>query len=236
MYDRSIKAFDEPHSPEKLDQMRSDSALNKGKFLIEAHSGSYLTSMQTIRKTKVTSVLEVGPGEGFVARNMASLGITFDTLDFEGANNPTIQADFSKFDPTPYAGKYEMTCAFQVLEHFPFEDFPRLMEKLATLSSKYVLISLPYSCRGFRLRLRVHQGQSPRWNKVYNFYRPTDKPNRKYRPEYMQEFPWAVHYWEIGRKGFKLDHVLDTIAGTGLKVTSRFHGPNPYHYYMLCEK
>ena len=83
-YDRTIKLFDEPHAPIVLDQMVSKKTINKGKFLSPAHSESYLLQMQTISNLKdVNSILEVGPGEGFVARNLRDVGYEYDTLDFE---------------------------------------------------------------------------------------------------------------------------------------------------------
>ena len=236
MYNRSIKMFDEPHSPEILEREISNKSINKGKFLTEAHAESYHLSMQLIRSVKPKNVLEIGPGEGYIARNLNTLGISWDTLDFNGIYKPTIQADFSKFDPSGYGEKYDITCAFQVLEHFPFEKFPDLLRKLAFMSSKYVLISIPYSCYGFRIKLRLHKGQHPVLNRSLSFYWATGLKNRKYRKEFMEEFPWAVHYWEIGRKGFMLSKVLNTIESCGLVINQKLHGPNPFHYYVLCEK
>jgi 2-polyprenyl-3-methyl-5-hydroxy-6-metoxy-1,4-benzoquinol methylase len=151
VYDRSLKMFDEPHAPEVLEQVMRDKSINKGKFLSKEHSESYLLQMQTIKRLEVKSVLEIGPGEGFCANNLRTLGYEYDTLDFEDAHAPTIKADFATFDAASIPQRYDITCAFQVLEHFPYEHFKKHVNTLAELSSKYVFISLPYSCRGLVL-------------------------------------------------------------------------------------
>ncbi len=236
-YDRSIKMFDEPHSPVFLEKLIADKSINKGKFLSKEHSESYLCQMQTIRSLHdIQNILEVGPGEGFCARNLRELGYQYDTLDFEDAHETTIKADFRSLDPSTIPQRYDLTCAFQVLEHFPYDEFTKHLGSLSELSNKYVFISLPYSCRGFSISLNLHSGQRMGQTRRFDFYIRTNLPNRKVRPEFKEEFPWAVHYWEIGRKGFGLNKVLGDIESCGLKIERRFHSPNPFHYFILCRK
>ena len=236
-YDRSVKMFDEPHAPVVLDQMASAKTINKGKFLSPAHAESYLLQMQTIKSLSgVKAILEVGPGEGFAAKNLRELGFRYDTLDFEDAHQPTIKADFGSLDPAVIGQRYDLTCAFQVLEHFPYRDFTRHLGTLSALSRKYVFISLPFSCKGFSLKLNFQSGQQNRRFRSFDFYIPTNLPNRKYREEYMREFPWAVHFWEVGRKGYPLKKVLHDVESCGLDVVQRFHSPNAFHYFILCTK
>ena len=152
------------------------------------------------------------------------------------AGEPTIRADFQSFDPNTITQRYDLTCAFQVLEHFPYHEFTKHIGTLRELSRNYVFISLPYSCRGFTIKLNVQNGQRERLTKQLDFYVRTNLPNRKYREEYKKEFPWAVHFWEIGRKGFKLGKVLNDIKSCGLNIQQRFHSPNSFHYFILCKK
>lgn len=235
-YDRSVKLFDEPHAPVELEKQVQHGKINRGKFLSKAHAGSYLVQMQTIHELNIKRCFEVGPGEAFVARNMKALGYTYDTLDFEAAHNPTIVADFAKFDVTPLKSKYDISCAFQVLEHFPFEVFPNLINKLMTVSEKYVFISLPYSCQGVSVHTTTHFGQHNETDEETSRFYPTNLPKRVYRDAYAEEFPWAVHFWEIGRQGFPLERIMKTLVSCGLSVRQSFHAPNPFHYFILCEK
>ncbi len=236
-YDRTINVYDEPHPPVVLAASVAKRDINKGKFLTQGHAESYLCQMRTIHALPdVASCFEVGPGEHFVARNLRALGYTYDTLDFEPAHDPTIVADFATFDPAPYTERYDLACAFQVLEHFPFDDFPHLLGNLAMLARRYVFISLPYSCVGMSSRVTIHHGQTKQTVEEHHHYTPTMLPNRRYRPEFVTEFPWAVHHWEIGREGFPLERVEATIRDTGLDIVEAYHSPNPFHYHILCRR
>jgi hypothetical protein len=236
-YDRSIKMFDEPHAPVLLEKLVTEKSINKGKFLSKEHSESYRCQMQTISSLHgIQSILEVGPGEGYCARNLRQLGYLYETLDFEEAYEPTIKADFRSLDASTIPQRYDLTCAFQVLEHFPYDEFAKHLGVLRDLSNKYVFISLPYSCRGFSISFNLHSGQRMGPMRRFDCYIRTNLPNRKVRPEFKEEFPWAVHHWEIGRKGFGLKKVLGDIESCGLKIKKRFHSPNPFHYFILCWK
>lgn len=236
MYDRSIKLYDEPHSPEALDRMVQSAHLNKGKFLTEAHHDSYFLQMATMHRLKVRSVLEIGPGESFAANYLKSLGVQYDTMDIVEQSNPTILGKLEDFDVKPHSASWEMVCAFQMLEHSPYHLFTENLRKMGALSKKYVFISLPYSCFGFGLSLNIMLGQRIRFQKRTGLYFPLCKKNRKYREEYMREFPWAVHYWEIGRRGFAMSTVRKDIESSGLRIIESFQSGNPYHYFFLTEK
>jgi len=229
--------FDEPHAPIFLEKAQNEKKISKGKFLSIAHSESYLYQMQTISDLEdVNKILEIGPGEAFAARNLRELGYVYHTLDFVDTYQPTIIADFQSLDPNKITQRYDITCAFQVLEHFPYTEFTKHIKTLYALSKKYVFISLPYSCRGFSIKFNLQNGQNARIIKKLDFYYPTNLPNRKFREEFIKEFPWAVHYWEIGRRGFKLKKVLRDIESCGLKILKKFHSTNPFHYFILSKK
>ncbi len=233
-YDRSIRMFDEAHTPEKLDELKKKGVLNKGKFLNEQFHFSQYLQMKTIFDLQVDSVLEIGPGEGFVASYMNGLGISYDTLDRDSANNPTIVSDLR--DWTVPGQEWDLVAAFQVLEHMPFSSFENNIAKLAAASRKYVFISLPYHCFGLSFRLCASFGQKKRRTFDFGMHFPTFFRNRRYRKEYMDEFPFAVHFWELGRRPIFPWTVEKTFKRKQLKIISRFHSPNPYHYFYLLEK
>lgn len=87
----------------------------------------------------VKSVLEIGPGEAFVASYMRSLGIIYDTLDADETSNPIIKCNLT--DWRPDSAKYELVAAFQVLEHMPFSSFEENIDKLILASKRYIFIS-----------------------------------------------------------------------------------------------
>jgi len=235
-YNRAIKALDEPHSPIRLEKMLKSKTLNRGKFLTENHFFSYYLQMKTIYELQVKTVLEIGPGENFIQMYMSTLGIKYDTMDVMADSNPTYLTSLAELNTNEIKTNYEMVCAFQMLEHLPYEEFEANLNKMKNLSSKYVFISLPYSCNKFALGLNLQFGQKKKISKSLQLIFPTNKPNRRYREEYKHEFPWAVHYFEIGREGFALKKVLSDIEKTGLRVIDTFHSQNAFHYFILAEK
>jgi hypothetical protein len=234
MYDRKIKMYDEPHSPEHLE--KKSAQLNSGKFLTAAHFSSYYLQMLTVRNLKAESVLEIGPGENFVANYMRTLGINYETMDIMESSQPSILGRLEDLDVTAYSERYDIVCAFQMLEHSPYDNFVPNLEKMAAMAKQYVLISLPYSCFGMKISFDFSFGQRIRLLKSFELFFPLNKKNRRYREEYMKEFPWAVHYWEIGRRGYPLRRIKSDIESAGLKIKQTFRSDNPYHFFICAEK
>lgn len=235
-YDRSIRMNDEGYPPEVLEKKLAKGDLHKGTFLNERFHFSHYLQMKILHDLKADPVLEIGPGEGVAAMYMATLGIQYHTMDSYEGCNPTILQSIADLDPAFYAGQYEAVCSFQCLEHMPYDLFAANVKKMAIMSRRYVLISLPFHCAGIKASISLAFGQMKRWERHISFYLPLNRENRKYRKEYMEEFPWAVHYWEIGRKGFPLAAVTRKIESAGLTILRRFHSDNPYHYFFVAEK
>lgn len=236
-YNRKIKMFDESHSPEVLESLLKSGEINKGKFLTSAHKDSYLLQMTIINSLNCKKVLEIGPGEQFVARNLRELGYIYHTLDILESHNPTFISSLMDFDEGDYLNEYDIVCAFQVLEHMPYEDFNKCLMKMTKIAKRYIVISVPFSCKGYRKTHTEYYGQNNSNVLVdEEHFEPTNLPNRKYRKEYMLEFPWAVHYWEIGRQGFPLERIQGDIESCGLKILRQFHARNPFHYFMVMER
>ena len=235
-FDKNNKYFDEPHSPKILDDMKNQ----KPNAFLGLASESYLFQMQMIKKLKINSILEVGPGEGFCAINLSRAGYDYETLDYKALDvygfKLTYEQSLLDFDSENHPKKYDLTCAFQVLEHFEYDKFKANIKKLSDISKKYVFISLPYSCIGFSFNLRLQISQILSLNKKIQFYIPTFKNNRKYREEYIKNYPFAIHYWEIGRKNFPLRKIINDLESLNLSIVKKIHGPNPFHYFILCEK
>ncbi|GBE30037.1 MAG TPA: hypothetical protein ENH10_04520 [Bacteroidetes bacterium] len=236
MYDRNIKMYDEPHTPVALERQLLAGKLNKGKLITEQHNNSYYLQMKTIKDLKIKHVLEIGPGESFIPKYMKSIGIQYDTLDIVPSTNPTYLSRLEDADPSMIRKRYGAVCAFQVLEHSPYDRFSSNLAKMAALSRNYIVISIPYSCFGFRLSFKTFRGQGKRSKYELSRYFPKNLPNRKYRPEYIKEFPWACHYWELGREGFPLSRIKNDIISQRLRIIDTFHSDNPFHFFIIAQK
>lgn len=175
MYDRTIKKYNEPHSPVWIDKKLAQGDLNKGKFLSINHFHSYYLQMKTIYDLKVRKVLEIGPGENFTANYLKSLGIEYHTMDIIESSEPTILSNIEQIDEKLYKNEYDLVCAFQVLEHLPYELFKSNICKMATMSKKYVFISVPYACFGFKISINLHFNQNLRPTRAIKFSLPSLK-------------------------------------------------------------
>lgn len=251
-YDASKKYYNEPHSPEKARILFADYLnLTKGSFLNEQKMFSFYLQCKTIAGLPdVKSVLEIGPGSGVTSLLMKSINYEYYTMDAQPLVKPDYLYNFVDFNVNDIDRTFDMVAAFQMLEHVPYKNSIELLDKMKKMSRKYVFISLPYYCWSFRFELLMPK--FPLMKKIFpaklfNFLtKPRiftidapykNAPNRTYRKQYVEEFPFAVHYWEIGRGNVTKEKLFEDIKDVGLSVRQAFHSKHhPYHYFIVCEK
>ena len=157
------------------------------------------------------TILEVGKGYGILNALLKWAGYKVTTLDVNPKFKPDITADIRDIE-LPH--KYDIVCAFEVLEHMPYKDAMTVLKKLASLSKKgYVVISVP-RCREIK------------WRLISKKLRDIGGGYDRYRP----------HYWEIGRKGYRAGRVLKDIRAD-FDIIKAFCPPaNKYHFFMTLRK
>jgi hypothetical protein len=167
-------------------------------------------------------VLEIGVGSGVFAsmiRQFSHAAVV--SADFDPALNPDIVADVARLTDVIERESFDVVCAFQVLEHIPFQSLAPAVEQMAAVSSDRVLISLPHWGYPFELDLRVLK---KRFRLSFS--------HRLTRPH-----SWTFdgeHYWEIGPKGYSLEIVRETIARV-VDIEKEYFVPgNSYHYFLEC--
>ena len=75
VYNRMIKMYEEPHPPIVLEKASKDpSGPSSNKFLSPIYLDSYVFQIKTLHNLSVKSMLEVGPGDKFVAENLLRAG------------------------------------------------------------------------------------------------------------------------------------------------------------------
>lgn len=184
-------------------------------------------------------ILEVGPGQGILGGILRTFGFHADSLDLTAVTNPTYTGDIRDI-PVPNKA-YDLCCAFEVLEHLPYSEFPKAVSELSRCAKHYVFISLPFanSSISLQLRLRLHPNLLNRFsfNKLFCWifpFRPKDIDQNQFKNRTDLHNP---HYWEVNRKSYPKARILKDIQSHGLKVIKDFHNPRfPYHYFILCEK
>ncbi len=176
---------------------------------------SYWYQIQAITRARPRRVLEVGSGSGLLRWYMQErLGLDVTTADCDDTRRPDIVADVRELSKSAGEGAYDLVCAFQVLEHLPFEDFTRALGELARVSRDRVAISLPnnghfFALRAHLWRFKVAFGRKLRWRRNWTFD--------------------GEHYWEVGTRGHMPDDVRDRIREVLEIEREEIYPDYPYH-------
>lgn len=184
---------------------------------------SYWHQINEVLASQPKNVLEIGGGdkvfESYLKNNSE---INFKTLDVAEDLNPDI---LGSVDNIPLGdNSFDVVCAFEVLEHLPFDKLEKCLSELKRVSRKYVIISLPHWGRHFSIELRL-----PFFKKIKFQYKCNLIPiDHKFNGQ---------HYWEIGKKGFSLKLIKNKIEKSGLIIKNDYICFNsPYHHFFILEK
>lgn len=184
---------------------------------------SYYHQIRCIQSCNPKSVLEIGSATLVVANYFKTLhpAIKYEVVDIDPDLRPDYVGEVTKL---PIADSYaDVVCAFQVLEHLPFDHFNRALSELARASKRYVIISLPHY--GSHLRFECKLPVLPRVRFSYKFSWP--------RKEHTFD---GEHYWEIGKRGFSKAKVINKIEEV-LRVKDHFIPyENQFHHFFVLEK
>ena len=167
-------------------------------------------------------VLEIGPGPGVFKKIGNLFGISVETLDID----PELAPDHvGSATALPFVDdSHDVVCAFQMLEHLPYEKSIKAFREMVRVSKAYVVISLPDSKPVWRYRFYI-----PKLG-VFDWLMP-----RPFAKPQIHKFD-GEHHWEIGKQGFELKRIVDDFSFTAsLKKTYRVK-ENSYHRFFVFEK
>lgn len=114
---------------------------------------NYFYQVDAVRKTHAKSVLCIGVGDSIVPDILKKQeGLSVTTLDFDKALHPDVVGDICDL---PFLNNsFDVVCAFEVLEHVPFEKMKEALEEIRRVSKKDVIISVPHRRTGFEMLLK----------------------------------------------------------------------------------
>ena len=167
------------------------------------------------------SILEIGPGPGLLTALLSRLGIKVTTLDTDERLLPDIVGGVTAM---PCASKsFDTVCAFQVLEHLPWDSLVPALSEMRRTARKKVIFSVPDHA-GLRTAVwGIRIGLFCRW-----FQREWSR----------RSFPGisnpAEHHWEIGCNDVTTASVLKAIEQAGLSCTANSI-PCAYFHFFICE-
>ncbi len=178
---------------------------------------------------RVKTILEVGIGNTIVSSVLRQMGYVVETLDADANTHPTYVSDVRALTQTVQTTVDLVMCC-QTLEHIPYKDVPQVLQNFRQVSNEHLIVTLPYSSIGSykpRLLLKMLPYiKEFRWLGCFNLF---PQPHPYTNP--------GGHYWEIGKKGYRLNDVLDLFPTNGWAIVK--HYPlfeNPYHYMIVCKK
>lgn len=196
-----------------------------GKYTNIDRWSSYFHQINEVLSAQPSSVLEIGVGDGVLANYLKEHyadRIKVVTLDFNYELKPDIIGDVKHLPQAD--GSFDLTCAFEVLEHLPFTEFPLALNELRRVAAKTVIISLPHWGRHFSLQIRLPYFGQLSWQYKFDQLAIAHKFD-------------GEHYWEIGKKDYPLCRIKQEIEKCGFKIIDDFITiESPYHHFFILHK
>ena len=183
---------------------------------------SYFHQMALVRSVHPKNVLEVGVGEGVVARELRANGFDVTTVDIAEDLHPDVLGSVMAL-PFP-DNAYDCVLAAEILEHIRFEDVPKALSEITRVTRKSAVISIPH----------------PGWVFSFVFKLPLLPQMELF---FQIPFFWKTHtfngehYWELGKKGYSVRRFMQTAEDAGLQLVSyKKHADDPAHRFFLFSK
>lgn len=172
-------------------------------------------------------VLEIGIGSGLVSDHLKKMGLNVTTCDFDEALKPDVLADIRCLPLSD--NSFGVVTAFEVLEHIPFEDVPKTLTELKRVSSKTVILSLPYRSSFFEIVVRL-----PLTRTIFN---------RDFLPFFLR-FPWffkgfhtsGQHHWEIDGCKYRLNKIMKILKNNFKSVKKIRPVLDGYRLFFILQK
>lgn len=200
-------------------QKQVDKTTYEFKYVDKQRWASMWHQLDEVIKLKPQSVLEIGPGPGVFKQVAKLFDVKVETLDID----PELHPDhIGVATALPFAGKsYDVVCAFQMLEHLPYDESLAAFAEMARVARKHVVVSLPDA--------------KPLWRYVVHIPKLGEmniRIPRPFSPEQTHVFD-GQHYWEINKKGYRLSKVLADFGKIcELNYTYRVK-ENAYHRFFV---
>jgi len=146
------------------------------------------------------NIIEIGVGSGFTTNYCRSKGFKVTTLDIDSGKNPDILANAVCYE---FDQKYDYLMAFEVLEHMPFEEFKKIINRIPHFVKKYAFISLPRNERClFSLKIKI----------------PKVKEMKLEWKIKARKITTETHFWELDYKHYKTKKIEKFFINAGLKI------------------
>lgn len=200
--------------------------VDKDAYTFESYSGvdrwgSYYYQLREILAQKPNNVLEVGVGDAVVGNYLkANTNVIYNTIDIAEDLHPDTIGDVRKL---PFENaSFDVVCAFEVLEHLPFEDFSVAVGELCRVSRGSVLLSLPHFGPPVQFLLKI-----PFLPKIVVAWKILFPKKHKFNGQ---------HYWEIGKREYSQEKIRKVLREKFHIENEFVPFENQYHHFFVLKK
>ena len=200
--------------------------VNKNAYRFEKYVGpdrwaSYWHQLREVLLVLPSSVLEIGVGDGVFGDHLKSHGVAYTSVDIAEDLSPDVVADVTAL-PFPDES-FDVVCAFEILEHVPFEGFDEALRELSRVSKRHVIISLPHFGPSIRFELKI-----PLVPRVRFAWKVQYPKRHRFNGE---------HYWEVGKRGFSVRRIRNALSSLFAIAKEFVPFENQYHrFFVLIKK
>lgn len=190
------------------------------RYGFEGRFVSYFWQLKKVLDLKPTSVLEVGVGDKVFGNFLKdNTSVAYTSLDIADDLKPDVLGSILQI---PFADKsYDVACAFEVLEHLPFEQFDKAVSELARVARRNVVVSVPHF--GPMLSFSLKIPFIPQLQLALKIPYP------------RRHLFNGEHYWELGKKGYPVGIIRQKLSVHGQIIKDFIPFGNPYHHFFVLK-
>jgi len=171
---------------------------------------------------RVAPVLEIGIGSGFVSNYLKGKGIDVVTVDIDRHLEPDVCGSVMCL---PFKNEaFKLVICYEVLEHLPYNEFPKSLAEIHRVTNSYVVLSMPDATQAYRFEFWV-----PGIGVLRGLLKlPWVHPRHTVDPD---------HHWEIGLPGYKAKKILTDIKKVGFELLRTYRPfEHPGHRFIVLKK
>jgi SAM-dependent methyltransferase len=187
---------------------------------------SYFYQVKYITELKPANILEIGIGNKTLNNYLRKHELPVTTCDYEETLNPDVVADVREL---PFKdNEFDVVCAFQILEHIPWEDFPIALSELRRVSNKNVIFSVPYTPVSIEMVIKssILKRLFNTW--TFELFINLAFITRKWKYD-------GVHYWEMGKKNYSREKVRNMVKQY-FTIVEEKRVDLSYQYFFVLDK
>lgn len=188
------------------------------KYAFEGRFVSYYWQLKEVLDLNQSSILEVGVGDrvfGDFIKNNTS--VSYTSVDVAEDLHPDVVGSILKL---PFADKsFDVVCAFEVLEHLPFDQFDVAIAEISRVARTHVVISIPHFGPMLSFSLKIP------FIPLIRFAVKIPFPKKHVFN--------GQHYWELGKHGYPAQRVRKVLQKHGDILRDFVPFGNSYHHFFI---